>query len=264
MGQDLATRRMREHPTVPPGAAVTDKDTGHLWPRVFCAFEGCSWAELDGAEIALHRHLLEHHAQELQSIAQHMLRNSAEDALFSVYAAAVAEKCRAQAPLAGASFDRKALKSLSDAMAGEQARAQKTKLDTKPQATSQISYSETSSFRYRLQMLIRLGVGPEVESLVCMCCGGVYPYVSEVAEKGDIQWRKPLQHDPSTDDLKFFGLSFASAQGLIGLEAYLDRYDLISQGTDTDHKLSDHENFEDWTLKLGSGSLLCCPEENGC
>lgn len=92
-----------------------------------------------------------------------------------------------------------------------------------------------------------------------MCCGGVYPYVAEIADKGDIQWYKPLQRESPGEELKFFDLPFARVQDLIGLEAYLDKYDLINDRTGS--KLSDHESFEDWTLKLGDKALLCCPED---
>lgn len=119
--QDLAEQRLREHPTVPPGATLAEKDAGALWPRVFCAFDGCCWSEQDGTEEALHHHLAEVHATDLQGIAKHMLRGRADDALFSIYSAAIAEKCRSQAPLAGASLDRTALRSLANATADEQA-----------------------------------------------------------------------------------------------------------------------------------------------
>ena len=123
--QDLAEQRLREHPTVPPGATLAEKDAGALWPRVFCAFDGCCWSEQDGTEEALHHHLAEVHATDLQGIAKHMLRGRADDALFSIYSAAIAEKCRSQAPLAGASLDRTALRSLANATADEQACAGK-------------------------------------------------------------------------------------------------------------------------------------------
>lgn len=119
--QDLAEQRLREHPTVPPGATLAEKDAGALWPRVFCAFDGYCWSEQDGTEEALHHHLAEVHATDLQGIAKHMLRGRADDALFSIYSAAIAEKCRSQAPLAGASLDRTALRSLANATADEQA-----------------------------------------------------------------------------------------------------------------------------------------------
>ena len=44
-----------------------------------------------------------------------MLRSQAPDALYSIYSAAIAVKCRSQAPIAGASLDRTALNSFADA-----------------------------------------------------------------------------------------------------------------------------------------------------
>ncbi|CAK9075903.1 unnamed protein product [Durusdinium trenchii] len=188
--KDLAEQRLREHPTVPPGATLAEKDAGALWPRVFCAFDGCCWSEQDGTEEALHHHLAEVHATDLQGIAKHMLRGRADDALFSIYSAAIAEKCRSQAPLAGASLDRTALRSLANATADEQ-----------------------------------------VESLVCVCCGGVFPYVHEIRDKGDIQWRKPLRRQRPEGEANFFGQNFSTVHELIGLDSYLQKYDIINTET---------------------------------
>lgn len=99
----------------------------------------------------------------------------------------------------------------------------------------------------------------EVESLVCVCCGGIYPHVKEIAEKGDIQWRKPLQVHGEEKSIKFLGHSFDVIHNLIGLETYLERYDVIN--THSSAKISDHESFDDWALHLGNKRLLCCPEE---
>ena len=82
---------------------------------------GCCWAEQNGTEDDLHQHLRQAHAEELQAVSQHMLRGRAEDAGLSVYLAAIAERCRSSAPIAGASLDRVALKSMADAMAEDKA-----------------------------------------------------------------------------------------------------------------------------------------------
>ena len=47
-----------------------------------------------------------------------MLRGSAPDAPYSIYCQAIAEKCRGQAPMAGASLDRRALNSFAEAVGG--------------------------------------------------------------------------------------------------------------------------------------------------
>ena len=99
-----------------------------------------------------------------------------------------------------------------------------------------------------------------VESLICFCCGGTHPYVEEVAEKGDIQWYQPIQPRDDDGPLLFLGRPLQEIEQLIGLPTYLSRYnDLDTEG----RKLTDHESFEDWHLKLpnlADGRLLCCPE----
>ena len=47
----LAATRLRDHPTVPPGASLADVDAGDLWPQVFCAFEGCMWERRCGSSM---------------------------------------------------------------------------------------------------------------------------------------------------------------------------------------------------------------------
>ena len=98
VSEDLAARRLREHPTVPPHASVDAVNADELWPRVFCAFNGCAWAELCGTEEQLEEHLRQEHAAELAPICARMLRGKAPDALRSAYNEAIAVKCRGQAP----------------------------------------------------------------------------------------------------------------------------------------------------------------------
>lgn len=97
--QALAVERLREDPTTPPDCTRGMADAGMLWPRAFCAFKGCSWSKMHGADSDLHCHLEEAHAEELEPFAQTMLRNSDKDRLLSVYSAAVAYHCRRQAEL---------------------------------------------------------------------------------------------------------------------------------------------------------------------
>lgn len=217
--QELASR-LREHPTMPPSAALPDATAGELWPRTFCAFRDCSWETHFETEEGLKRHLLSAHGPELQGICAHMLRGQQADAFYGVYNQAIAVKCRSQAPLAGESFDRTALNSFSEAMKGNQ-----------------------------------------VEALVCFCCGGIYPYVEEIAEKGEIKWHQPLHRSESTGELLFLHRPLRLIEKLIGLQSYLSKYNLV-EGERV--KLTDHESFEDWTLKLPEledGVLLCCPED---
>ena len=117
--QELAATKLREHPTLPSDHAMETVDAGELWPSVFCAFRGCDWQEGDGDEDALAIHLMDEHNEDLQPIAECMLKGNAPDACLSIYKAAISCKCRSQAPVAGCSIDRGALKAYSDAMKGE-------------------------------------------------------------------------------------------------------------------------------------------------
>ena len=215
MGQELADHDLRDQPS----ASLDNVDAGELWPATFCGFKGCGWEVMDGTDDHLDLHLREEHAAKLQPIVAHMLRADAPDAMCSAYKEAVACKCRSQPPIAGASLDRRALKSFVEAT--------------------------------------RQG---RVESLICFCCGGVHPYVEEVAEKGDIQWYQPIQPREDDGTLLFLGRPLPEIEQLIGLPTYLSRYNDLGDGGP---KLTDHETFEDWHLKLpnlADGRLLCCPE----
>ncbi|CAK9094318.1 unnamed protein product [Durusdinium trenchii] len=153
-----------------------------------------------------------------------MLRGRAADAYLSAYNQAIAVKCRSQAPIAGSSLDRAALKGLAEATAGS-----------------------------------------KVEALVCFCCGGVHPYVEEVAAKGNINWHRPLQRDESDGQLYFLEQPLQVIESLLGLQTYLNRYNAVEPRPQV--KLTDHETFEDWRLKLPEledGMLLCCPDHHCC
>ena len=103
--------------------------------------------------------------------------------------------------------------------------------------------------------------GDKVEALMCFSCGGVHPYVQEVADKGDIQWYQPMQHSASTGELLFLGQPLDRVKELLGLQPYLSRYNMVDP---LQVQLTAHESFEDWCLKLpgleDDGELLCCPE----
>ena len=218
--QELATTRLRDHPTIPPSASCHHVNTGELWPRAFCGFNGCRWEERYGTDSDLDIHLHEEHGEELRPIAEHMLRKEDPDAICSVYREAISVKCRCQAPVAGASLDRAALKAFGDATAKDR-----------------------------------------VEALVCFCCGGIHPYVEEVADKGNIQWYHPVHRAEDDGEMLFLGKTVKEIEGLLGLQTYLQRYNAV--GEDATVKLTDHETFEDWSLRLPEledGTLLCCPE----
>ena len=117
--QVLAERHLRQQPTIPPHASPGAINDGCLWPRAFCAFQGCDWSSENGGEEELEEHLRECHPGVLEPIVNLMLRADAPDALLSVYNAGISQVCRGQAPLAGASLDRTALRSLTHAMKGD-------------------------------------------------------------------------------------------------------------------------------------------------
>ena len=106
-----------------------------------------------------------------------------------------------------------------------------------------------------------------VQALACFSCGGLHPYVEEVADKGEIQWHRPLQRATPDDSLTFLGQPLAKIKDLLGLQAYLAKYNVVSEANAEgapDVKLTDHESFEDWTVALpgvADSSLLCCPED---
>ena len=217
--QDLAMQRLRDQPTLPPSGSIDKVNAAEMWPAVFCAFKDCMWEERLGTDIDLDNHLHEEHSEELRSIADHILRKDAPDAICSVYKQAIAVKCRSQAPVAGTSLDRTALKSFSEASAKD-----------------------------------------HVQALVCFCCGGIHPYVEEVAEQGEINWYQPVHRRDDDGRLLFLGKEMGMVEKLLGLRPYLQRYNAVGEERT---KLTDHETFEDWTLALPNledGRLLCCPE----
>ena len=210
--------KLRLQPTLPPGADEAELKDGAVWPRAFCAFEGCGWEAADGLEADLARHLEAEHAEDLEPVAA---RLRCPDALSSVYNEAVAQRCRADAPLAGCSLDRTALRYFAKATAKD-----------------------------------------SVEALICFCCACVYTRVAEVGERSEIQWQRPLSRAPS-GELLFFGRPVAAAEAL-GLEHFLNKYDQLDA---PGKKLSDHETFASWKLRLPGPDdveLLCCPEDHRC
>ena len=174
----------------------------------------------------MEEHLEEQHAEELEPIRERQLRGDGPNALLSIYNQAVSCKCRQQAPIAGPSLDRTALRSFTNAMAKDR-----------------------------------------VQTLACFSCGGLHPYVEEVADKGEIQWHRPLQRAGPDDGLTFLGQPLAKIKELLGLQAYLAKYNVVSEANAEgapDIRLTDHESFEDWTVKLpglADSALLCCPED---
>lgn len=217
--------KLREHPTLPSDDKLGALDDGELWPKSFCAFVGCNWSAIDGSEDALHAHLMTDHSSDLAPIRACMLRCNAPDALMSIYREAIAVRCRNQAPLAGSSLDRTALKSFTQACSGN-----------------------------------------KVESLICFSCAGIFTFVEELAlqGKGDISWVQPLRFYADTQELYFMGRPVGEMAALLGLDTFLDKYDTVGE---SGRRLTDHEDFADWSLRLpgsaadsGVCKILCCPE----
>ena len=59
--------KLRLQPTLPPGADEAELKDGAVWPRAFCAFDGCGWEAADGLEADLARHLEAEHAEDLEA-----------------------------------------------------------------------------------------------------------------------------------------------------------------------------------------------------
>ena len=186
--QELAAGKLRRHPTVPPEAELTDADAGRLWPKAFCAFLGCTWTSQEGDEEALHEHLLQEHSVDLEPIREEMLlmAGAAPDAILSIYNQAVAYQCRADAPVAGCSIDRRALHTFGHACEAD-----------------------------GIEALICFCCGRTYAHLA-----DIPP------EQQDIQWLQPLEEDPNNaGHFTFLGQPAPDVANLLGLDTYLRRYD---------------------------------------
>ena len=125
----------------------------------------------------------------------------------------------------------------------------------------QLPIAGSSLDRTALHSLAEATAGNNVEALICCSCGGIHPYVAEVAEKGNINWYQPLQRSDSTGELFFLGQPLTAIIGVLGLQSYLSKYNLVAPGQVA---LTAHESFHEWCLKLPglvNGDLLCCPED---
>lgn len=87
--------------------------------------------------------------------------------------------------------------------------------------------------------------GNRVAALVCFCCGGIHPYVEEVADKGPIQCYKPLRRNEAQDEFEFLGQPMPAIERLLGLQLYLARYNLVKP-LRPEATLTNHESFDDW------------------
>ena len=216
--------KLRKHPTTPADDMLDHVNDGELWPRAFCAFAGCDWSSADGNERDLHVHLKKDHADDLAPIAAVMLRGEAPDALLSIYNAAVAVRCRSQAPLAGCSIDRRALNSFTEACSGDNVEA--------------------------------------LVCFNCACIHTCINELA--AEDGcDIQWVRPLQQDLlGKNELSFLGRPLAEIVNLLGLDVFLQRYDKLSEegGRISNHESFHHWNVQVPGVSGGLCKLLCCPE----
>ena len=226
--QELAVGKLRRHPTVPPEAELTDADAGRLWPKAFCTFLGCAWISQEGDEEALHEHLLQEHSVDLEPIREEMLltAGTAPDAILSIYNQAVAHQCRADAPVAGCSIDRRALHTFSHACEAD-----------------------------GIEALICFCCGRIYTHLA-----DIPP------EQQDIQWLQPLEEDPhNAGRFTFLGQPAPDIANLLGLDTYLRRYDngqrrLTSFETFDEWCVHLPMHAEDTDPK----KLLCNPEDFLC
>ena len=219
--KELAVKKLRDHPTVPPSSTVEAVGSGELWPRAFCAFKDCMWEEKFGTEELLQEHLRTKHADDLEPICECMLRGNASDAPYSVYCEAIAEKCRSQAPLAGSSLDRTALNSYADAMKGDKVEA--------------------------LVCWCCGQIHPYVEEVA--------------GKGSSIQWHQPLERSPSTGEFTFLTKPLEVVEKLLGLQVYLSRYNEVAPSTVKLTDSETFEDWSMKLPGLQDGVLLCCPEE---
>ena len=225
--QELASTRLREYPTLPADDKLTSVDRGELWPQVFCAFRGCNWAATDGNEGQLHDHLHAQHGSDLSPIAACTLRGSAPDAFLSIYNEGIAVKCRSQAPIAGCSSDRKALKAHTDACKGN-----------------------------KVERLI---------CFVCNCIH-TYVEELAAEGKGDIDWVRPLDQGAEGEELLFLNRPVDETATILCLETFLDRYGKVSDTGHClqDHESFGGWCLR-WPSNLFpvGRKILCCPEDVG-
>jgi len=127
-----AMQLLRDDVTLPlkPGSSIevfTDVDSGVQLPSWHCAFQNCTVTSLDlphghGHEDGIWRHICEdsnHHKDLKRIAAQECLltqHKNHEYVLFTLYAAAVAEKARSTMPVLGMSTDRRTLQHVGEVL----------------------------------------------------------------------------------------------------------------------------------------------------
>ena len=180
---------------------------------------------MHGKDSDLSAHLQAEHAEDLAPIAACMLRGNAPDAFLSIYNEAVAMKCRDQAPIAGPSLDRKAMKSFNEACEG-----------------------------HKVEALV---------CFVCACTYTYVEEIAGEGE-GDIEWVHPFKPGPDEEKLLFLDRPIDETGDLLNLKTYLDRYDKLSEAGSRiqDHEsFSDWSlRWPSNTLPVGR-TILCCPED---
>ena len=181
--------------------------------------------EVDGNESRLHTHLKAEHESELAPIAACMLRGNAEDVFLSIYNEAIATKCRGQAPIAGSSLDRTALKSFTSA-----------------------------SKENKVEPLI---------CFICACIYIYVEEIAEEG-KGDIEWVRPFQPDNNAEELLFLDRPVDEAGNLLSLQTFLERYGRVSASGPglQDHERFDDWCLN-WPSNASPAGkkIICCPED---
>ena len=154
-----------------------------------------------------------------------MLRGDAEDAFLSIYNEAIATKCRSQAPIAGCSLDRKALKSFAEACKGD-----------------------------KIESLL---------CFVCACTYTYVEEVAAEG-KGDIKWMRPWKLGMEGQEILFLDRPIDETGDILSLETFLDRYDkLTDTGHRLQDKETFGDWSLMWPSNSSPAGrkILCCPED---
>ena len=156
------------------------------------------------------------------------MRGSDPDAALSIYKQAVAVKCRSQAPVAGASLDRTALRKFNDAMAGNKVEA--------------------------LVCFSCGGIHPYVEEVEAQ--GDIR--WRQLLERDAASGQLSFLGQPLEKIRELLGLQvYLDRYNKVGSRP-------LEETAEDAPKLTDREDFRHWTAKLpgpAGGALLCCPED---
>ena len=177
--------QLRRHPTVPQGRQTSMPQKGELWPQMFCAFQECHWEESDGTETDLIQHLIDVHKDKIKPYTHQLpIPVAQEAAILSLYNEAIATICREQAPIAGASIDRRCLRGFSQATANHNV---------------------------------------EALTCFCCACIHTYTAEDSMKPSATINWHYPLSFDRN-GDMTFLDIPVPAIRELLGAHIFLEKY----------------------------------------